>query len=78
MHCKIVLLREERRGGGEHDVLDIFFLLCCSVCVEFGSNFIAGAVLLTKRNVRHQIFVRQKIEVFLLLSVSLLCGTQLI
>lgn len=64
-------------GGeeGETGAGFFFHLLCYSVYIEFGSNFIASAVLLTKLNVRHQIFLRQKIEVFLLLSVHLLYGT---
>lgn len=50
-------------------------LLCCNVYIEFGSNFIASEVLLTKLNVQHQIFLRQKIKLFLLLSVHLPYGT---
>lgn len=77
MHCKIVLLRGGKKAGGEA-VQDFFpspSLLCCSVYIEFGSNFITSAVLQTKLNVQHQIFLRQKIELFLLLSMHCLYGT---
>lgn len=60
---------------GEMTHVQFFSLLCCSVYIEFGSNFIASEVLLTKLNVQHQIFLRQKIELFLLLSVQPLYGT---
>lgn len=75
MLCKIVLLGEEGKKGRWHMYIFFSSLLCCSVYIEFGSNFIASEVLLTKLNVQHQIFLRQKIKLFLLLSVRLPYGT---
>lgn len=72
MHYTIVLWGEKEK---KRRCIGFFpSLLCCSVYIEFGSNFIASAVLLTKLNVQHQIFLRQKIDLSLLLSVCLLYG----
>lgn len=81
--------REEKKAGGEggegtqHIGLPSLSpppphspLLYCSGYIEFGSNFITGAVLLTKPNVQHQIFLRQKIKLFLPLSLHLLYGAR--